>query len=156
MNTTESSTPSPRLAIVPFVSVGIAAVVAGGLIAAAIAHAPTEKLVWLVAYLVLVVGVAQIALGMGQYWLAGRAPGRIGLWVEFSSFNLGNAAVMAGTLIGVAPLVDVGGVLVVVALVLFLLGGRGASRGGNLRYLYWILIVVLLVSVPIGLLLAHL
>ncbi len=141
--------------IVPFASLGLAAVIAGGLIAAATAHAPSETLVWLVAYLVLIVGVAQIALGVGQYWLAGRAPARTRLWVEFAAFNLGNAGVIVGTLIDVAPLVDAGGVLVVVALILFLMGGRGASRGGGLRHLYRILILLLLISVPIGLLLTH-
>jgi hypothetical protein len=141
--------------IVPFGSLGLAAVIAGGLIAAATARAPSETLVWLVAYLVLIVGVAQIALGVGQYWLAGRAPERTGLWGEFAAFNLGNAGVIVGTLIDVAPLVDAGGVLVVVALILFLMGGRGASRGGGLRHLYRFLILLLLISVPIGLLLAH-
>jgi hypothetical protein len=35
------------------------------------------------------------------------------------------------------------------------MGARGASRGGGLRHLYRFLILLLLISVPIGLLLAH-
>ncbi|MDO5710133.1 MAG: hypothetical protein Q4P32_00120 [Micrococcales bacterium] len=140
----------------PFVGVGLAAVVAGGLIAAAIAHAPTEPLVWLVAYLVLVVGVAQAGLGIGQFWLADHLLTPARLWAQFTLYNLGNAGVIAGTLLNLPLLVDAGGVLLAVALIGFIVGSRGAGDLGTLRWLYRILIVLLLISVLIGLLLAQL
>ncbi|MDN5762063.1 MAG: hypothetical protein L0H41_07095 [Microlunatus sp.] len=147
--------PNSRAAITPFAGVGLAAVVAGGMIAAAVAHAPTEPLVWLVAYLVLIVGVAQAALGVGQHRLADRRLSPAWLWAEFALYNLGNAGVIVGTLLDLTLLVDVGGVLLVVALIGFLLGSRGAGKGA-LRWLYRILIVLLLISVPVGLVLAQL
>ncbi|MDN5761599.1 MAG: hypothetical protein L0H41_04710 [Microlunatus sp.] len=157
MTETRPSTPSSaRADVLPFAGVGLAAVVAGGLIAAAIAHAPTQPLVWLVAYLVLVVGVAQAALGIGQHRLADHRLTTTQLWTEFVLYNLGNAAVIVGTLLDLPLLVDGGGVLLVVALVGFLRGSRGRRTDGTLRWLYRILIVLLLISVPVGLLLAHL
>ncbi|MDN5770907.1 MAG: hypothetical protein L0H24_08450, partial [Microlunatus sp.] len=100
MTETRPSTPSSaRADVLPFAGVGLAAVVAGGLIAAAIAHAPTQPLVWLVAYLVLVVGVAQAALGVGQHRLADHRLTTTQLWTEFALYNLGNAAVIVGTLL---------------------------------------------------------
>ncbi|TAL95934.1 MAG: hypothetical protein EPN69_05000 [Rhodanobacter sp.] len=50
----------------PFLVVCALAIVGGGALAAAMAHAPSRKLMWAVAYLVLVVGVTQAALGVGQ------------------------------------------------------------------------------------------
>lgn len=147
---------NPRVAVMLFAGVGLAAVIAGGLIAAAVAHAPTKPLVWLVAYLVLVVGVAQAALGVGQHQFADHplTPARV--WTQFALYNLGNAGVIAGTLLDLPLLVNVGGVLLFVALIGFLLGSRGTGTPGTLRWLYRILIVLLLISVPIGLLLAQL
>lgn len=96
-------TPEPELrwrAARPFAWLGIAAVITGGLVAAAVAHAPVQKLVWMSAYLVLIVGVAQIVFGAGQAALSSpvASPGWIaGEWIVF---NLGNAGVIAGTLAG--------------------------------------------------------
>jgi hypothetical protein len=139
----------------PFVLVGLAAVIAGGLLSALTASAPTRQLAWLVAYLVLVVGVAQVGLGAGQAWLAGRPLGRGLLAGEFLGFTLGNAGVAAGTMLALPVLVDAGAVLLVASLALFLWGVRRPARGGWLRYLYSGLVIILLVSTPIGLVLAQ-
>lgn len=118
----------------PFVWLGIAAIIAGGLVAAAVAHAPIQKLVWMSAYLVLVVGVAQIVLGAGQAWLSERPP-LLG-WVagEWVVFNLGNAGVIAGTLAGSFGWVAAGTVLFALGIALFLLGTRGVRSGWLLGY----------------------
>ena len=58
----------------PFVAIGTASIVAGGLIAGATARHPTEHEAWAVAFLVLVCGIAQIALGLGQSLLATTVP----------------------------------------------------------------------------------
>lgn len=57
----------------PFAIVGTACVIAGGLVAAATAPAPSEHGSWAAAYLVLVAGMAQVALAMEQGMLA-QAP----------------------------------------------------------------------------------
>ena len=113
----------------PFVWLGIAAIIAGGLVAAAVADASVQKLVWMSAYLVLIVGVAQIVFGAGQAWLSSpvASPGWIaGEWIVF---NLGNAGVIAGTLAGSSATVFGGTVLFAAGVGLFLLGTRGAARG---------------------------
>ena len=94
------------------------------------AHAPSRALVWMVAYLVLVVGVAQAALGAGQAWLATSAPSARLVTLQCLLFNLGSAGVIAGTLMASAPWVTSGTVVFAVALLLFLAGTRGARTGG--------------------------
>lgn len=142
---------SPAL---PFTVLGTTCVVAGGLVAAAIAPAPTGQGAWAAAYLVLVAGVAQVALGAGQALLAARYPPRRLVAAQFTGWNAGNAAVLAGTLLGLTPLVDAGGALLMVALAL-LVGGVRGGRGGWPVRAFRLLIVVLLVSIPIGLVLAR-
>ena len=135
--------------------VGAVGVIAGGLVSAAGASSPTRHLAWAVAYLVLVVGVAQICLGLGQAVLGERSPSRSFTTVEIVAFNLGNAGVLIGTLRETPWLVDVGGAALIVALVAFMLGARGRTEPRWLRYLYWFVIVVLLISIPVGLVLAR-
>jgi hypothetical protein len=138
----------------PFVLVGVGCVIAGGLTAAVTAHAPTEHATWAAAYLVLVAGLAQVALGLGRAYLSEDAPTPVRLGTELVVWNLGNAAVIVGTLTGLPVLTDAGGVLLVVALVLF---GFAAGRGpGWARAAYRAVIVVLAVSIPVGLVLAAL
>lgn len=129
------------------------AVVAGGLIAAAVAHDPTEHTVWMVAYLVLVVGVAQFALGAGQSVLAMDKPSAGLVATECVVLNIGNAAVIAGTLSGRFPAVAVGGLLLIVALALFLYAVRKA-HSHYLLYAYRALLIFVGLSAIIGLTLA--
>jgi hypothetical protein len=140
----------------PFAVIGAACVVAGGLVAAATAPAPSEHGSWAAAYLVLVAGVAQIALGAGQALLASNPVPRRVIAGELTAWNAGNVAVLAGTITGAVPLADAGGALLVVALALLLVGVPGTGwRGGWGLRLYRLLIAVVLVSIPIGLLLAR-
>ncbi|MFW6204752.1 MAG: hypothetical protein ACOC96_07250 [Actinomycetota bacterium] len=158
-----SPAPSPgvsgvrRAAAMPFVVLGAASVVGGGLVAAVTSPAGWERGSWVAAYLVLVTGVAQIAAGTGQAVLAPVAPSRRLVAAEFAAWNAGSAAVIAGTLLGVVSVVDLGGVLLAGALALFAWTVRAGGRGtGRWPLLYWLLIVVILVSVPVGLVLARL
>ena len=148
--------PARRSAALPFAAVGAACIVAGGLVAAVSAPAPSEHASWAAAYLVLVVGAAQAARGVGQALLALRVPSRRNVAVQFTAWNLGNAAVLTGTLAGITTLVDTGGALLVVALLLLL---RGVRTGREPRtWLLWafrLLAAVLLISIPIGLVLAR-
>lgn len=138
----------PRAAI-PFFLVGGPAIVAGGLIAAAVAHEPTRLAVWTAAYLVLVVGVAQVGCGVGRVYLARQTPSATRVGLECSLFNSGNAGVIAGTLCAYFPIVLVGGLLIVATLALWLHGVRRASDRG-LLHAYRLLLTVILIGALVG------
>ncbi len=139
----------------PFVVIAALAVVAGGLVSAALAHAPTQHAMWLVAYLVLVVGVAQFCLGVGQSWLTRALPSTGLLVGECCLFNAGNALVMAGTLAAHVAWVSVGALLLIAALALFFFGVRRVS-GRPLLYAYRAMLLLVGASAIVGLLLAAL
>ena len=152
--------PADRLrASLPLLVAGVACVVGGGAVAAAVAPAPTEHGVWAVAYLVLVGGIGQLALGLGQGLLAPTVPKRRLLLVQLVGWNAGNGLVIAGTILGASIAVDVGGALLVVVLVLASLTVRGAdgTHGGLVArwplHAFRIVLLILLVSIPIGLVL---
>ncbi|MGV9295690.1 hypothetical protein [Amycolatopsis sp. NPDC003676] len=150
---------TPRTAAAaPFAALGIGCAIAGGLASAVIAPHPTPHGAWAVAYLVLVDGIAQVGLGIGQALLAPNPPARRLVVAQVAAWNLGNAAVLGGTLSGVPPVADVGGAVLVVGLALLILGGRGGSRDGRARWVrhgFQALVVLLLVSIPAGLVLAR-
>ncbi|WP_020660085.1 hypothetical protein [Amycolatopsis benzoatilytica] len=148
---------TPRIAAAPFLALGTACTVAGGLASAVIAPAPTPHGAWAVAYLVLVGGVAQTGLGIGQAVLAPRLPTVRAIVAQAVAWNAGNAAVLGGTLAGITTMVDVGGAILVLALALFAFAVRGGGRTGQrwLRYGFEALVLVLLVSIPVGLVLAR-
>lgn len=142
--------------LLPFLVVGTACVIAGGLVSAATAPNPSEHGSWAAAYLVLVAGVAQIGLGAGQAMFGGRTSQRTVL-AEIAGWNLGNAAVLAGTLADVGVVVDLGGAALLVVLVLLLRGaltGSGGSAGRPWLFRgYCALLALLIVSIPVGLVL---
>lgn len=138
---------------IPFATVAALAVIGGGLIAAAVAHDPTRHAVWMVAYLILVVGVAQFALGIGQALLAVEKPPAGLLAIQCGIFNIGNTGVIAGTLFDCFPIVAAGGLLLIAALALFLYGVRN-THGHRLLYAYQAVLVVICVSAIIGVVLA--
>lgn len=147
--------PAPTDRWAPSFLIGFAGIVTGGLVAAIVATRPSEDGIWASAYLVLVVGVAQIALGLGQAWLAEASPSRRVVIAELALFNLGNAAVIGGTLLDRTWLVDIGGVLLIAALAIYLWTTR-RSRGGSIMIAYRLLVVIVVVSIPVGLVLARL
>ena len=139
----------------PFVAMGSIATIAAGIASATTAGTPSYLASWAVAYLVLVVGVAQIALGLGQALLMPEMPSArlvIGEWVLF---NLGSAAVLAGSLLNMPLFTIIGSVLLLIALGMLFWTTRSSARGGWLRYAYWLLIAILFVSVFIGLVIAR-
>lgn len=138
----------------PLFSIGAVAVIAGGLVAAATAPSPSEHGSWAAAYLVLVGGVAQIGLAAGQAALSARpVPGRV-IRLEAVSWNVANALVIAGTLTGSNAVVYAGGALLVIALAMFGQGVRESTNRYWLLYAFRALVVLLLVSIPTGLVLA--
>ena len=147
--------PSNRYAGLPFLTVGTAAIVLGGLFSAATARSSTYHSAWFVAYLVLVVGVAQVALGVGQWWLTAKPLSTIVLNLELVIFNVGNVLVILGTLTVASIWVDVGSLLLVISLAAFGWAVRPARRRGVPLWAFWALVVLLFVSVIIGLYFAH-
>lgn len=140
----------------PFIALGAISIVAGGLVAAVTAISPTRHASWAAGYLVLVVGVAQVGIGAGQALLAPNTPSRGLITAELLSWVIGNAGVIAGTLMNRTTLVDLGGALLAISLVLFILGARGhTGRARWPLYLYRLLITVVLVSIPIGLIISR-
>ena len=140
----------------PFLSAGTVGIVAGGLMAAVTAPLELDHGSWAAAYLVLVVGVAQILLGTTQAALVtdGRDLGGRG-WVELASWNLGSLLVIGGTVAESTWLVGIGSVLLVVALVLFMTSVPGPSRYPRLRLLYRAFAGFLALSVAVGTVLAQ-
>ena len=139
-----------------FVIVGGTAVVAGGFAAAAISEAPTPHGSWAVAYLVLVVGVAQALLGVAQAALFGSV-GNTWRSVELALWQVGSAGVLVGVLARTTATVDVGSGLLLAALgcFAFVRGRRGSCASGALGASYLVLIVVLGLSMIAGALLAR-
>lgn len=120
---------NPRVkAGLPFAAFAVAAIAAGGVVAAAIAYHPTQQLVWMVAYLVLVVGVMQGVFGAGQAWLAPQPPATRTVWGQWAVFNLGNTGVIAGTLCSHFGWVVAGTVLFAAAIAWLAWSVRGSRR----------------------------
>lgn len=139
----------------PFVVIGSTSVVIGGLVAAVARPAGFELGSWLAAFLVLVGGVAQIALGAGQGWMAPEAPSRRTVFAEAVMWNLALMATITGTLAASPAITTIGGILLVVALTGFF---RAVAGGGAVARWPWLayraVIVVVVISTPIGLALA--
>ena len=149
----------PALALIV---AGACCVVLGGLVAAVTGPLDLEHGSWLAAYLVLVCGVAQYAMGRVRIWRRPETPtSPARAWAQFGGWNLGNAAVIAGTLVDTSLLVDAGSVLLVVALLIALRATwpgavRLAEAAPLVIWAYRILLIILVVSIPIGILLSHL
>lgn len=147
--------------------IGCCCVVLGGLVAAVAEPLDLARGSWVAAYLVLVGGVAQCAMGHARSWTAAAAQPRRWGWVQIGAWNLGNTEVIGGTPAGRAPVVDLGAVLLVVAVAIALRSKRSrtapAAPGPAVTRVhpfahraYRALLVVLVVSIPVGMVLSHL
>lgn len=138
-----------------FFVIGSCFIVLGGLVAAVTGPLGLSHGSWLAAYLVLVCGAAQCAMGPAQQYLAVHPiPARTS-WIQLICWNLGNAAVIAGTLTAVPVVVDIGGGLVTIPLILTVRAVRNSSRRLLCRA-YSAAMGILIISIPVGLTLAHL
>lgn len=131
------------------VTIGTAAVVVGGMVAAVTGPTGWGHGSWVAAYLVLVVGVGQIGLALGQ---AAVVPSVSGLerHVELVAFNVGSVVILVGTLAGSPVAVTAGSVVLFVALAAFLRASLGAWARSWISRLYLALLTILTVSIPIG------
>lgn len=141
-----------------FVVFGLLAIITGGSLSAFTANNSSYVLAWSVAYLVLIVGLVQILLGLGISYLAKHQVSKRTLIATFLSLNLGNAAVIAGTAIKYTTsqntvLVGIGGLLIVLAMMLFVRMVRGADKSKWL-VAYYCLVGVVLASMVVGIILS--
>lgn len=140
----------------PFVVSGGVAIVVGGLVAAVTRPLGFDEGSWLAAYLVLVMGVAQIGLGVGQAALAVAVPSRAVRWRQVFAFTAGSLAVVGGTLVGSPLVVLAGGAALVAALILFILALRGSAGPATWLWCYRLFVVFLAGSVVVGAVLSFL
>lgn len=143
---------SPRIV---GLTVGASCIIGGGLIAAVTSPLQLAKGSWLAAYLVLIAGVAQLLLAQQQHLLDPGQDQRRAEWFTLAFWVLGNAAVITGSLQAAPCFVDAGGVLLTVAIILAwvrIRGTRMRALGTVLCFVY----AVIVASIPIGLILAHL
>lgn len=139
-----------RLSVaLPFLVVAAIAIIGAGLVAAASAHAPSQPVVWMVAYLVLVVGTAQAALGVAQAWCSLVPPSTGFRMTQFLLFNAGNVGVIGGTLYAYWPVVLAGSVLFTMALTMFLYSSWKSRRGWPI-HVYRLLLASLFVGAAVG------
>ncbi|WP_441399947.1 hypothetical protein [Arthrobacter sp. 2YAF22_2] len=134
---------------------GVGFIVLGGLVAAIAGPLHFDRGSWLAAYLVLVCGVAQCAISNQRRFLGAEPVRPAQGWALFGCWNTGNALVIVGALLSIPLITDAGGLLLVAGLVLAGARTRHAQRpmrAALLRAFY----VVLVVSVPVGLVLSHL
>lgn len=161
--------PEPGGALAPatvMIAIGVCCVVLGGLVAAMTDPLDLARGSWLAAYLVLVAGVAQCAMGQARSQGPNAAQALLWGWAHIVAWNVGNAVVIGGTFVGVPLVVDLGSMLLVTALAIALhaarpgtnsvarsIAGRAPSLSG---WAYRVLLLVLIVSVPVGMTFAHL
>jgi hypothetical protein len=140
-----------------FSGLGLAAVAAGGLLAAFSAKQPSRFKSWLSAYLVLVVGLTQFGLAIG--WQRLNQP-QVGLaTAAFIIYNLGNAGVMVGTGLKTrwrrsAALVSLGGAGLAIAMLLLTWSIQTAKASWTLIW-FMLLVLVILIAMPIGLIMSN-
>jgi hypothetical protein len=147
-----------------FAAFAAAFVVAAAVVAVVHAATPITRGWWLVAYLSLVGGVAQLLLGTGLAALAerlgARGPAGGASYTQLALWNVGTVVVAVADLEDSATGVLAGSILLVVALASFALGLRRANttarrpaRGWVAGYL--VLVVFLAGSVAMGAVLAE-
>ena len=121
--------------------------------------APFEHGWWLVAYLSLVGGIAQMLLGTGQYVLAertrARKPPEAVLLTELALWSSGTIAVAAGELAGTSTVLLLGSAALLFDLTLFAGGLRRLHNGAAAPAVVWegayaALLLFLAVSVLVG------
>lgn len=159
MNSDPSQQPVPlqlwdqRAAFKPFAVAGATAVVVGGALAAAIAApSPTRHGVWAVAYLVLVLGVGQLAIGACQALLPAVPPSPRIAALTAAAFNVSGAAIVLGVVTDHLAVFYAGSALLFVVLAWWLYDVRRSTRRGWAPIAYRMFLAALIMSIPIGML----
>lgn len=128
----EPGGPRPSDLVNAFFGAGLAMLLTAGAAAIAYAIDPLPWLHWLALHLALLGGVSQLVLGAGQFFvcafLATTPPSRRLLGLQLGAWNAGTLLVAIGVPTGVSSLVDVGGALIVIDLILFASTLRSMQR----------------------------
>lgn len=139
----------------PLLIAGAIAVVGGGMAAAVTGPTDWDDGSWVAAFLVLVTGVAQIAVAAAQAELSPTVTSARFIVVEGMLWNTSCIAIIAGTLLSAPVIVSIGGTSLMIALGMSVVLVRGSVGGPRLLlWSYRVLLVVLMASIPIGLTLA--
>ena len=137
--------------------VGYAGVIGGGLVAAVADPLDVYRGSWVAAFLVLVIGAAQVAMSAArQRW---GAAGAARSWWQIATWNVGGAGVIVGTLAETSVVVYVFSLVMVVALVIAFADTWGRPPAEEARIwllIYRIVLIVLALSIPVGMLLSYL
>lgn len=140
--------------MVPFAVIGALGIIGGGVAAAVTGPTDWDQGSWFAAFVVLVVGVAQIGLGVGQAALGAEVPTKVTVAAQVATWNVGCAFVIAGTLASSPVVATLGSIIVLVCLVMagkIALGHSGLDGSARVWLgLYRLLLAVLVVSTPIG------
>ena len=129
---TAPGAPRPSDLLASFFTAAICALLLAA--GAAIASTVTglDWLHWTAVHLALLGGVSQLVLGAGQFFscafLATDPPSRRLIGAQLLAWNAGTALVVVGVPTATTPLVNAGGCLLAVGLVLFAAGLRGMQR----------------------------
>lgn len=139
------------------VVLGILAIICGGVLSAFTAAQPTPFTAWTSAYLVLVVGVAQVGFGLLGHSLVQRHR-HIVAWLSFVLYNFGSLAVIEAVhskpITSIPLVMDAGGACIILAILVLLYGVYGAKWSWRLGVFYLVCLVIA-VSVPIGMVLGR-
>lgn len=135
----------------PLLAAGGVSIVAGGLAAAVTGPTAWDHGSWVAAFLVLVVGVAQVGVAAGQAHFAPIAVTSTFATVQSVAWNAGCIAIIAGTLLSSPVTVSIGSAPLVVALAMATFAVRGSDRRPRpLSWIYRLVLFVIAVSIPIG------
>lgn len=136
-----------------FIIFSFLAICLGGVLAAFTARKPNRFIMWLTAYLVLIVGVAQ--LGLAYSWLELNLNTGWLTLAAFTIYNFGNIAVITGRALKgktkwAKYIVYKGGALLAVAMAALLWGAHSVTFSWP-AVLFYVLTIIILISMPIGL-----
>lgn len=140
------------------VALALSAITAGGIISAFTAKTPTRLHMWMSAYLVLVVGMLQF--GLISLWHDLGQPSTNITLLAFLLYNIGNAGTIIATVLKNKKrsrssfLIDLSGISIGISMIVLLYGLRHVSFNWLLS-IYILLILIVLVSMPIGIYLSH-
>ena len=124
-------------------------IAAGGVAAAVNSTAAFQHGSWLVAYLVLVGGISQLALGAGLLFLRALPSPARGAYARLGLWNLGTVLVPAGVLLDLPGVISAGSLSLLAALVLFCSGALHAQARAR-ALAYYLFAAALAVSVLVG------
>ncbi len=141
------SAPLPIAAL----AVGVGSTILGGLAAAVTRPLAWSDGSWVAAYLVLVTGVGQASLALGQALLAAEPVAPHRSRAQLLLVTGGSALVVGATLASAPAVVSIGGVVVVAGLVSYARTRRRRDAPQWLVIAYLGVLATLIVSTPIGL-----